>query len=86
VVLIFDMLPESGTQQEFLERRLWRNSKEPSRLNGGLKIRRVQKFLGPQKLACADSARTTDLMVWYRKIFGLLLNALLDVSRVLNSK
>ncbi len=68
----FGILPESGTKQEFLERRLWQNSQEPSRLNCGLKIRRMQKFLVPEKkLACADSARTTNWMVWYRKI-GLL--------------
>ncbi len=45
----FGVLPESDTKQEFLERRLWRNLKEPSRLNGGLKIRRMQKILGPRK-------------------------------------
>jgi hypothetical protein len=78
------LLPASGTKQEFLERRLWRNLQEPSRLNGGLKICRMQKFLGPRKkLACANSARKTDWMVWYRKI-GLLLNALLNVSMVLH--
>jgi hypothetical protein len=37
------------------------------------------------KLDCANSARMTDWMVWYRN-FGLSLNSLLDVSRVLNSK
>ncbi len=38
-----------------------------------------------KQLACANSARTTNWMVWWRR-FSLLLNALLDVSRVLNSK
>jgi hypothetical protein len=29
----------------------------------------MQNFLGPRKkLACADSARTADWMVWYRKM------------------
>ncbi len=43
----FGVLPESSTKQEFLERRLQRNSYEPRRLNCGLKIRRMQKILGP---------------------------------------
>ncbi len=68
----FDMLPKSSTKEEFLERKLWWNLQEPSRLNCGLKICRMQKFLGPKKkLTCADSARTTDRMVWYRKNWPL---------------
>jgi hypothetical protein len=68
-------MPEFSTEQKLLERRLWRNSKEPSCLNGGLKIRRMQKFLGPKN----------DWMAWLQR-FGLSLNALLGMSRVLNSK
>ena len=45
----FGILPEYDTDHEFLERRLWRDSEEPSRLNGGLKICREQKFLGSRK-------------------------------------
>ena len=45
----FGVPPESGTQQEFLERRLRRNSLEGSRSNVGLKICRMQEFLGPKK-------------------------------------
>jgi hypothetical protein len=37
----------------------------------------------PKKLACANSARMNDWIVWYRN-FVFLLNTLLDVSRVLN--
>ncbi len=48
-------------------------------------MQNAKKFWFPKKLACADFARMTDWMVWYRN-FSLLLNALLDVSRVLNSK
>ncbi len=57
-------------------------------MNGGLKICRVQRFLGSRKinLACADSARTTDCMVWYRKKIQPSQNALLDMSGVLKSK
>jgi hypothetical protein len=43
------MLQESGTKQEFLNRRLWWDLKEPRRLNDGLKICRMQKFLGLRK-------------------------------------
>ncbi len=35
--------------QEFLERKLWQNSWEPGRSNGGLKIRRMPKILGTNK-------------------------------------
>ncbi len=45
----------------------------------------AKKSWSQKKLACADSTCTTNWMVWYRN-FGLLPNALLNVSRVLNSK
>jgi hypothetical protein len=81
----FGVLPESSTEHEFLESRLKQDLLEPSRLNGGLKICRVQDFLVPEKtLPCADSTCTTDWMVWYRKNWPLQ-NTLLDVGRVLNS-
>jgi hypothetical protein len=43
----FGVLPEFSTKQEFLERQLWQNSYEPSRLNCDLKICRMQKILCP---------------------------------------
>ncbi len=48
-------------------------------------LQNAKKSWSQTKVACADSARTTNWMVWYRS-FGLSLNALLDVSMVLNSK
>jgi hypothetical protein len=55
----FGILPESGTQQKFLESKLWWNSWEPSRWNDGLKIHKMQKFLGPKK-TCLCRFRTYD--------------------------
>jgi hypothetical protein len=47
----FGVLPESGTKHKPLKQKLWRNSKEPCRLNGGLKKKfKVQKVLVPKKL------------------------------------
>ncbi len=48
-------------------------------MNGGLKICRMQKFLGPrEKLACADSACTTNWMVWYKKNWPLAKRTVLE--------
>jgi hypothetical protein len=44
------------------------------------------KSLGPKTLATADSASVINLMAWYRKKNQHSQNALLDKSRVLNSK
>jgi hypothetical protein len=83
----FGVLPESSTKQEFLERTLRQNLLEPSCLNGGLKICRMHKFLGPIKKTCLCRFRTYDrLDGLVQEIFGLSLNALLELSRVLNSK
>ncbi len=79
------MTPESSTQQKFLERRLWQNLEEPSRLNFGLKIRRMQKIIGPKKnlLVPTPTYGQLDSLV---AMDWSLTNALLDMSKILNSK
>jgi hypothetical protein len=60
------VLPESGTKQELFERRLWQNSYEPSRLNCGLKIHRMQKISWSRKKNSVCRFRT------YNRLDGLV--------------
>jgi hypothetical protein len=78
----FGMLPESSTMQEFLERRLWQKSWEPSRLNCGLKICKMQKFLGPRKNFLVPIPHVQPIGWSGTEKSGLLQNSLLDMRRI----
>jgi hypothetical protein len=83
----YGVLPESNILQEFLERRLWRDPYKPSHLNSGLKICRMQNFLGSKKRLSFVLVLHVRPIGWSgTEKFGLLQNALHGMSRVLRSK
>ncbi len=86
VVLILGYCQSLVLTPSFLKEDFGRTRRNPAAwMVPRKKFAECKTFWFKKTLACADSARTTGWMAWYR-IFWPLQNALLNLNRVLNSK